>query len=56
MLQSEGFFAGVGGALSLYLGIAIVMGFELLELCYDLFIGIWTFYNATKKRHAPPIG
>ena len=37
----EGFFAGLGGALSLYLGMAIIMIFELLELFYDLFINIW---------------
>ncbi len=29
-------FAALGGSLSLYLGIAIIMCFELLELGYDI--------------------
>jgi len=32
---------GIGGALSLYLGIAIVMAFELLELVFDLILAIF---------------
>ena len=33
--------SNLGGALSLYLGIAIIMCFELLELTFDLFINVW---------------
>ena len=32
---------GLGGALSLYLGIAIVMAFEVLELIWDLITNIF---------------
>ena len=35
-LQSDGFFSGIGGSLSLYLGIAVTMAFEILELLFDL--------------------
>ncbi len=39
----EGFFAGLGGALSLYLGVAIIMVFELLEFFFDIFMNTWHF-------------
>ena len=32
---------GIGGALSLYLGIAIVMAFEVLELIFDLMLALF---------------
>ena len=35
-LQLDGFFSGLGGSLSLYLGIAVTMAFEILELLFDL--------------------
>ncbi len=46
----EGFFAGLGGALSLYLGVAIIMIFELLELLFDLFVNVWR--NTTDKNRS----
>ena len=36
--QADGFASGIGGALSLYLGVAIVMIFELIELLGDLIV------------------
>ena len=33
--------SSLGGALSLYLGIAIIMCVELLELIFDLIINVW---------------
>ena len=35
-LQSDGFFSGIGGSLSLYMGIAVTMAFEIIELLFDL--------------------
>ena len=34
--QTDSFLAGLGGSLSLYLGIAVTMVFEILEVAYDL--------------------
>ena len=34
--QSDGFFSGIGGSLSLYLGVAVTMAFEIIELIFDL--------------------
>ena len=36
VIQIDIFFSGIGGSLSLYLGIAVTMAFELLELVFDL--------------------
>lgn len=36
MLQAQGIVAALGGALSLYLGIAIAMVFEFIELLFDI--------------------
>ncbi len=33
-------FAALGGSLSLYLGIAIIMCFELLELGYEIVVAV----------------
>ena len=38
LVQNEGFFASLGGALSLYIGIAAIMVFEVLELALDLIL------------------
>ena len=35
--NAEGYFAALGGALSFYIGIAIIMAFEIVEFFYDLF-------------------
>ena len=37
-MQASSLFSNLGGALSLYMGMAIVMGFEILELFADFFI------------------
>lgn len=36
----------MGGALSLYLGIAIVMCFEILELGVDIVLNVWVYLNS----------
>ena len=41
MFQLKGLFGSLGGALSLYLGCAVVMIFELAELIIDICIGLW---------------
>ena len=38
VVQLDGFFSGMGGSLSLYLGIAVTMVFEILEVAYDLIL------------------
>jgi len=35
--------ASLGGALSLYLGVAIIMVFELVELAVDLVLNVWNY-------------
>ena len=40
-LQESSLVSSLGGALSLYLGIAIIMCVELLELIFDLIINVW---------------
>jgi hypothetical protein len=40
----------LGGSLGLFTGIAIIMLFELAELCWDLFFNIWTFMTQPKDR------
>ena len=42
----------MGGALSLYLGVAIIMCFEVLELCIDLFINICGYLKGGRKTKA----
>ena len=46
--NAEGFFAALGGALSFYIGIAIIMAFEIVEFFYDLFMNVWIFHNGKK--------
>ena len=48
--QPDGFAAGLGGALSLFLGVAIVMIFELIELFGDLFVDGISGDEETSKR------
>ena len=46
--QIDGFFAGLGGALSLFLGMALVMLFEVVEFLFDLFMGVWRHTQGPK--------
>ncbi len=39
--------ASIGGGLSLYLGVAIILLFELFELGYDIFVGVWKHGSKT---------
>ena len=39
--QESSLVSSLGGALSLYLGIAIIMCVELLELIFDLILNVW---------------
>lgn len=51
--STEGLVAALGGAMSLYLGIAIIMIFELFEMSAIIFGKIWGHYNShfeTKGR------
>ncbi len=43
--QVASLFASLGGALSLYLGVAIIMCFELVELLYDVATNVWRHLN-----------
>lgn len=50
--QGESLFAALGGALSFYLGVAIVIGFEVLELIILVFASVWS-HQSQPKKHAP---
>ena len=50
--QAGGFASGIGGALSLYLGVAIVMIFELIELLGDLIVDGISGDEEVSKRKA----
>ena len=41
LFQWQGLLSGLGGALSLYMGIAIIMAFEVVELLVDLTVNLW---------------
>ena len=41
LFQAKSLFGSLGGALSLYLGVAVVMLFELLELIIDIGLNLW---------------
>ncbi|XP_059081142.1 degenerin deg-1-like [Tigriopus californicus] len=50
--SEDGYVAALGGALSVYMGIAVIMIFELLELVIDLVLNVWKFYNgANEEKH-----
>ena len=40
-MQLRTLFGSLGGALSLYLGCAVIMLFELLELAIDILVNLW---------------
>ncbi len=46
--NDEGYFAALGGALSFYIGFALIMVFEIVEFFYDLFIACWLAMNGPK--------
>ena len=33
--------SNLGGALSLYMGVTLIMTFELVELAIDMFLNVW---------------
>jgi len=42
--------SNVGGALSLYLGIAIIMAFELVELFWDILVALFSHCANSKPK------
>ena len=50
-MQLRTLFGSLGGALSLYLGCAVIMLFELLELGIDILANLWIKrgYKKTQK-------
>ncbi len=42
-------FGALGGGLSLYLGVAIILLFEIVELGYDLVVNLWRHKRAESK-------
>ncbi len=44
-LKGNAIVSSLGGALSLYLGMAVIMCFEILELILDLFINLFDYCN-----------
>lgn len=54
--KDESLISSLGGALGLYVGIALIMIFELLELLVDIILAIWRYYNAGGKPKKSPDG
>ena len=48
-LQGNALLSSLGGALSLYLGMAVVLLFEVLELLLDLVLNAWRHLNGGEK-------
>ncbi|TRY68756.1 hypothetical protein TCAL_04697 [Tigriopus californicus] len=48
--SGDSLFAALGGALSFYLGVAIVIGFELVELFVLVFASIWSHQTQSPKK------
>ena len=42
-IQPSALVSNIGGALSLYLGIAIIMAFELVELLWDILAALFVY-------------
>ncbi len=49
-LQLQGTVAAIGGSLSLYLGVALILCFELVELFFDVLLAL----VGNKKRQGSP--
>ena len=49
--QPEGLLPQVGGALSLFLGIAIIMAFEIIELWGDLLMALFKYCTGSTKKN-----
>ena len=47
-MQLKALIGSLGGALSLYLGCALIMLFELVELAIDIFIGFCAKHTKIK--------
>lgn len=41
--------SALGGALSLYLGVAIILIFELFEMAAKIFMNVWKYLTAPTK-------
>ena len=48
--QPDSLVSNVGGALSLYLGIAIIMAFELVELFWDILVALFSHCANSKPK------
>ena len=49
MLQFDGLFSQLGGAISLFLGISVIMVFEVLELIGDLVTAVFKYLLSNTK-------
>ena len=49
LFQPETIVSGFGGALSLYLGVAIILLFELIELTCFVAVRVWKHVNGGKS-------
>ncbi len=50
--SADTFTAALGGGLSLYLGVALILLFEIVELGYDVFIAVWNHINKSSRSSA----
>ena len=50
MLQFDGLFSQLGGAISLFLGISVIMVFEVLELIGDLVMAMFKYCQTPRPK------
>ncbi len=48
--QTDSSLGALGGALSLFLGVALIMLFEMAELAYDVAANCWRHVKARGKK------
>ena len=50
ILQFNELLPNIGGTLSLFLGIAVIMAFEIIELLWDLLLAMFNYCTGNKSK------
>ena len=50
ILQFNELLPNIGGTLSLFLGIAVIMAFEIIELLWDLVVAMFNYCTGIKSK------
>ena len=53
MLQFDGLFSQLGGAISLFLGISVIMAFEVFELIGALLMAMFKYCQISRPKKLP---